>query len=139
MKTPWRVLAAGLVLLVSLAGCGFGDPRERVLEERARWKVTTLSLAIGEDGTIKLNARVSGPVHSKLERLTVRIVQQDAAGNSVKHEWRTLDLSAIERGGPEDILLTLQAPEGASVDGVGIDTVPAPGPEDIPHIEELRL
>lgn len=94
---------------------------------------------MSEDGTIKLNARVSGPVHSKLERLTVRIVLQDAAGDPVKHEWRTLDLSGIERGGPEDILLRLQAPEGAGVEGVGIDTVPAPDPEDLPHIEELRL
>ena len=139
MKTPFRVLAASLVLPVSLAGCGPGDPRERMLEERARWKVTTLSWAMGEDGTIKLNTRVSGPVRSKLERLTVRIVLQDAAGNPVKHEWRTLDLSGIRRGGPEDIPLTLHAPEGASVEGLGIDTVPAPGPEDIPHIEELRL
>ena len=64
---------------------------------------------------------------------------KDAAGNPVKHEWRTLDLSGIQRGGPEDIRLKLQAPEGTSVEGIGIDTVPVPAPEDIPHIEELRL
>lgn len=94
---------------------------------------------MGDDGTITLMTRVSGPVHSELEQLTVRIVMQDAAGNPVKHEWRTLDLSGIQRGGPEDIRLKLQAPEGASVEGIGIDTVPVPGPEDLPHIEELRL
>lgn len=100
--------------------------------------MTTLNWAMREDGTITLNARVSGPVHSKLERLTVRIVLQDAAGNPVGHVWRTLDLSGIKRGGPEDILLRLEAPAGASVEGIGIDTVPVPGPEDLPHIEELR-
>jgi len=139
MKTSLRVLAAVLVLLVSLAGCGCGDPRERLLEDRARWKVANLSWAMGDDGTITLMTRVSGPVNSELEQLTVRIVMQDAAGNPVKHEWRTLDLSGIQRGGPEDIRLKLQAPEGASVEGIGIDTVPVPGPEDLPHIEELQL
>jgi hypothetical protein len=139
MKIRHPVLAAGLVLGASLAGCSLADPHERVLEERSRWKVTTLSWAMTADGAITLSTRVSGPAQSTLERLTVRIVLQDAAGNPVHHEWRTLDLSGIERGGPEDILLRLQAPEGASVEGLGIDTVPAPTPEDIPHLEELRL
>jgi hypothetical protein len=138
MTTRYPVLAAGLALWVGLVGCSPSDPQARILQERARWKVATLSWAMAEDGAITLSTRVSGPAQSTLERLTVRIVLQDAAGNPVHHEWRTLDLSGIERGGPEDILLRLQAPEGARVDGLGIDTVPAPTPEDIPHLEELR-
>ena len=140
MKARYLVPAAGLLALGVLLHCGPSDPRERILEERARWRVSTLGQwAMGPDGAITLNLRVSGPVRSELERLTVRVLFQDAAGNALAQEWRTLDLSGIRRGGPEDILLRLRAPEGARVEGIGIDTVPVPAPEDIPHIEELQF
>lgn len=139
MQLRALVPAVGLLLLAALAACGPSDPQARILEERAGWNVTLLSWAVREDGTISLGLRVSGPVRSRLERLTVRFVLQDAAGNQVGEQWRTLDLSEIERGGPEDILLRLESPEGAAVEGIGVDTVPVPGPEDLPHIEELRL
>jgi len=138
MKARHPALAASLLLAVCLTGCGPTDPRQRVLEERARWNVTLLSWAQGTDGTLTLNARVSGPVNSDLQRLTVRVLLQDAAGNPVDQEWRTLDLSGIERGGPEDIMLRLPARE-VGVEGIGIDTVPAPDPDEVPHIVELDL
>ena len=138
MKARYLVPATCLLVLLVLPHCGPSDPHERILEDRARWKVSNLGWAMDDEGAITLNVRVSGPVRSSLDRLTVRILLQDAAGNSVTDEWRTLDLSGIERGGPEDLLLRLQAPEGTSVEGIGIDTVPVPGPDDIPHIEELR-
>jgi len=138
MKAQHPALAASLLLAVCLAGCGPSDPREHVLEERARWNVTLLSWAQGQDGTLTLNARVSGPVNSDLERLTVRLLLQDAAGNPVDQEWRTLDLSGIKRGGPEDIMLRL-APREVDVEGIGIDTVPAPAPDELPYIVELDL
>ena len=138
MEAQRPAVVVCLLLAVCLAGCGPSDPRARVLEERARWTVTLLSWAQGQDGTLTLNARVSGPVNSKLERLTVRLVLQDAAGDAVDHEWRTLDLSGIERGGPEDIMLRLAARD-VGVEGIGIDTVPSPAPDEIPHIVELDL
>jgi hypothetical protein len=138
MRARVLVTTAGLLLIASLLNCAPSDPRERILQERARWKVSTLDWAMDANGAITLGARVSGPPQSRLEQLTVRVLLQDAAGNPVAHEWRTLDLSGIERGGPEDLLLRLQAPEGATVEGIGIDTVPVPGPDEIPHIVELK-
>jgi hypothetical protein len=140
MKARYFAPAACWLALGVLFHCGPSDPRERILEERERWKVSTLGQwAMSQDGAITLNLRVSGPVQSELEQLTVRVLFQDATGNTLAHEWRTLDLSGIQRGGPEDILLRLQAPAGASVEGIGVDTVPVPAPEDIPHIEELQF
>ena len=130
-------LAGLLLLAVSLAGCGPSDPRERILSERARWTVTPLSWSMGEDGRITLSARVVGPVRSKIDRLTVRIEMRDAQGGVVGHEWRTLDLSGVQRGGPEDVLIRLPASEG-SVEQLTIDLVLQPGPQEIPHIEELQ-
>ncbi len=92
---------------------------------------------MGQDGRITLNARLLGPVRSKIDRLTVRIEMRDAQGRVVDHEWRTLDLSEIQRGGPEDILIRLPAREVA-VEELTSDPVLDPGPEEIPHIEELQ-
>ena len=129
---------ASVLLAAALGGCGPSDPRERVLTERARWKVNLLSWAMSPDGSINLSTRVSGPTHAELKQLTVRILFLDAEGNTVDRAWQTLDLSGIARGGPEDILLRL-APRGQAVEGIGIDPVHAPGPDDLPHIPELQL
>ena len=92
---------------------------------------------MSEDGRITLNARLLGPVRSKIDRLTVRIEMRDAQGSVVDHEWWTLDLSEIKRGGPKDVLIRLPARE-AAVEELTIDPVLEPGPQEIPHIEELQ-
>ncbi len=130
-------LAGLLLLALSSTGCGPADPRERILSERAKWTVTPLSWSMGEDGRITLSARLLGPVRSKIDRLTVRIEMRDAQGVVVDHEWWTLDLSGIQRGGPEDVLIRLSARE-AAVEELTIDPVLEPSPEEIPHIEELQ-
>ena len=92
---------------------------------------------MSEDGRITLNARLVGPVRSKIDRLTVRIELRDAQSVVVDHEWWTVDLSGIRRGGPKDVLIRLPAREVA-VEELTIDPVLNPGPEEIPNIEELR-
>ncbi len=130
-------LACLLLLALSSASCGPSDPRERILSERARWTLTPLSWSMSDDGRITLNARLLGPVRSKIDRLTVRIELRDAEGGVVDHEWWTLDLSGIKRGGPKDVLIRLPARE-AAVEALTIDPVLQPGPQEIPHIEELQ-
>ncbi len=137
MKFLPRACAAGAPLVALLLACGAPDPLQRSIAERARWNVTLLNWAMAQDGSIALSARVSGPVQSRLERLTVRIVFEDAGGATIDREWRTLDLSGVQRGGPQDLLLRL-APRPADVQGIGIDLVPAPDPDEIPYIVELE-
>jgi len=136
MKAPSIAIAA-VLFVAALGGCGPSDPTERVLDERTRWNVNLLSWAMSSDGSINLSTRVSGLADAELKQLTVRILLQDAAGNTVERAWQTLDLSGIERGGPEDILLRL-APRGQAIEGIGIDPVHAPGPDELPHIPELQ-
>ena len=139
MKASLPALAVCLLLLAVLAvGCGPSDPRDRVLTERVRWNVDLLDWAEAADGTITLSARVSGPPRSQLDELTVRLLLQDAAGAEVGREWWTIDLSGIQRGGPEDMMLRL-APRQAAVHGIGIDSVPAPTADEQRQIPELNL
>jgi hypothetical protein len=140
MSARHLVPATCLLLAAVLSGCGPSDPRERVLEERARWQVFQLGQwAMDDAGTITLRLRVSGPVRSSIDTLTVRIDLLDADGAPIERTWRALDLTGVQRGGPEDLVLRLRAPAGADVQGIVVDTVPAPDPDEIPHIEELRL
>jgi hypothetical protein len=136
MKAPGTAITVVLVV-AALSGCSPSDPIERALDERTRWNVTLLSWAMSSDGSINLSTRVSGPADAELKQLTVRILLQDAEGNTVDRAWQTLDLSGIERGGPEDILLRL-APRGQAIEGIGIDPVHLPGPDELPHIPELQ-
>lgn len=129
-------LAGLLLLALASAGCGPSDPRERILSERAKWSVTPLSWSMGQDGRITLSARLVGPVRSQIDRLTVRVEMRDAQGAVVGHEWWTLDLSEVRRGGPEDVLFRFPA-AAAGVEELTIDHVLDPGPEEAPHIEEL--
>lgn len=133
------VPAAALLAIVMacIVGCGPTDPRERVLEERSQWKVQLLDWAVRDDGTISVSARLSGPPSGDLKQLTVKLLLQDASGTTMGHEWRTLDLSGIRRGGPEDVTLRIP-PRETPIEGIGIDPVLAPTPEDEPHIPELN-
>ena len=139
MKAARPGVTAGLLLclLLCLPACGAGDPHERILKERARWKVTLVGWAQAEDDSLALNLRVSGPVRSRLDRLTVRFLLLDAEDIPLGEEWYTLDLSHVDRGGPRDFLVRLPpAPE--AVEGIGIDLVVAPAPHELPRIEELQ-
>jgi hypothetical protein len=126
-----------LLILAAAAACGPGDPRSRILEERARWNVQLLDWVQTEDGAINLSTRVSGPPNSTLRQLTVSFLLMDAAENTVARRWHTFDLSQVQRGGPKDILVSVSAAEH-KVEGVGVSLVLEPTPEDEPHIVELQ-
>jgi len=135
MRTGNLVIAAAIVLA---AACSSGSPEQKILEQRARFSVDLLSWAQGADGAITIGTRVSGPPNSSLEKLTVRIVLQDAEGRTVDRRWHTFDLSEVPRGGPSDLLIRIAAPPTGEVEGIGIDPVFDPGPDDRDHIVELR-
>ena len=131
------ILAPTLLLLAVLfSACAPADPVARVLEERARWKVEPISWAIVEDGSINLSARISGPVRSELETLTFRIELLDATEDMIDHEWRTVDLAGFERGVSQELMFSLAARE-ATVDGLRIDPVYDPTPEESRQIKEI--
>jgi hypothetical protein len=139
MRRVTAYLVVALLLAVTAGtACSPADPREKVLDRRALWKVDLLSWAMGDDGSMTIGARISGPATRKLDRLTVRVEMQDAEGRPVDHEWKTLDLSGIKRGGPKDIVIML-APRAVSVEGIAINLVPNPDPEESGHIAELDL
>lgn len=135
VRLPTALVVCLLHLLLSSA-CAPSDPREQILSERARWKVTPLSWSMAEDGRLTLSARVSGPARTKIDRLTVRIEMRDAQGSVVDHEWWTLDLSEVRRGGPKDVLIRLP-PRETAIEELSIDTILAPTAEEAGHIEEL--
>ena len=124
-----------LLLVLLPAGCTLSDPQQRVLAERARWNVTPLSWAVDDQGIITLSVRVSGPAHSNIQNLTVRI---EFTGTEVEHQWWTLDLSEIRRGGPQDVLIRLPARD-EPIEELTINRVLEPTAEERPHIEELQL
>lgn len=125
-----------LAVLVWVAACGSGDPKARVLEERARWNVQLLDWVQTTEGMVNLSTRVSGPPNSQLTDLTVAFLLMDAQENTLAREWHTFDLTQVPRGGPKDIVVSIPA-EGYAVEGVGVDMVLQPGAEDEPHISEL--
>lgn len=129
---------ASLFLLLATVppACAPADPATRVLEERARFKVEPVSWAVVDDGSINLSARLSGPVRSELEELTFRIELLDAAEEVIDREWYTVDLTDFKRGVPKEVLISL-APPGATVDGLRIDPVLDPTPEESRYIKEL--
>jgi hypothetical protein len=141
---PVAGLAAGgtartglLVAAALLCGCTEADPRAALLEGRAQWKVALLSWAPGPEGTLTLDLRVSGPPRTELRRLTFRIVLRDASDSPIGEAWHTLDLTAIRRGGPEDVVVRL-TPRQAGIEGLSVDLVPRPTAEQVAFIEELR-
>jgi hypothetical protein len=120
-----------------LVGCQPSDPREKVLKQRSRWDVQLLSWIQGDDGSIRMTTRLSGPPSSSIADLTVRIDLLDATEQTVKQVWHTFDLAPIARGGPKDVTVLLAA-EGLAIEGIGIHRVLEPGPDDEPHIRELQ-
>ena len=85
--------------------------------------------------------RLSGPVHSVLEQLTVRLGFQDAGGELIGHQWVSLDLSQVQRGGPKDVTVRVAGPQGRSgdVQALSIEILPYPTPEEAAHMPELDI
>ncbi len=120
-----------------VAGCGPSDPKERVLQDRARWNVNVLSWSQSEDGTVTISTRLSGPPNSTLEELTVRLQLFDADSQVIESIWHSFDLSDVQRGGPADKIVRVgEFPH--EVFGAGIDRVVAPTAEEESRIKELR-
>jgi hypothetical protein len=139
MTPHWTVRGATLALfLCTFAGCEPADPRQAVIEERARWTVSPKGFVETEDGRIKLSISVSGPARSSIEQLSFRIDLRDERGESVGGEWRTIDLASIPMGTGTDLSLTLTSPTEGFAE-ISIDRVLAPGPDDTPHIKELQF
>ena len=136
MRGTVGALLAGFVVLLALAGCGETDPAARILDERDRWDVDVLSWATGDDGTVRISLRVSGPVSSSLETLTIRIDLLDAAGESFHTHWEPIDVASIQRGTPTDRLVMV-GPQGQAPEAVTMSTMPVPTAEERPHIVEL--
>ena len=126
-------------LLVLLVGCAPQDPVQSVLKERRLWKVDLLSFLVREDGKVSAQFRLTGPVKSNIDRLTVRIEQLDASGQVLAVSWNAFDISDVSRGGPVDQYLVLNAPSGGDeVDSLRVDPMWVPEPSDIQHIPELQ-
>lgn len=132
-----RLVGAMLVVaLVQAPGCRSGDPRARLLEERARWTATLLSWAQSPGpGPVTLAVRVSGPPRSKLDRLTVRVQLHDGAGSVVSTVWHTFDLTDVEGGGPAD--RSIRVPVDREVHGASVDSVPSPTEAEQANLPEL--
>ena len=131
-------LASTLAILAVVAtGCGDRDPKQSILQDRARWNVAVQSWSQGEDGTVTIGARLSGPPNSKLSELTVRVKLVDSESEIIETFWHTFDLSDVQRGGPADkIVRVREFPQ--EVFGAGIDPVLAPTPEEQAQISELQ-
>jgi hypothetical protein len=125
------------LLAVVASGCGDRDPKEKILQDRARWNVAVQSWSQGEDGTVTIGARLSGPPNSKLAELTVRVKLVDSESEIIETVWHTFDLSDVQRGGPADkIVRVREFPQ--EVFGAGIDPVLAPTAEEQAQISELQ-
>jgi hypothetical protein len=135
-----RTLAVAtlLAILAALcAACGPGDPREGILQDRARWNVTVQNWSQSEDGTVMIGTRLSGPPNSKLSELTVRVQLVDADSQIIETVWHTFDLSDVQRGGPADKTIRIRDfPH--EVAGAGVDPVYSPTAEEELQIPELQ-
>jgi len=131
-------VAALLAILAALAsGCGPSDPKEGILQDRARWDVTVQSWSQGQDGTVTIGTRLSGPPNSKLSELTVRVQLVDSDSQIMETVWHTFDLSDVQRGGPADkVIRVREYPQ--EVSGAGVDPVYAPTAEEQAQIRELQ-
>jgi len=131
------LLAVLATVAVLTAGCGSSDPKERILQDRARWDVTVLSWSQGDDGTVTIGTRLSGPPNSGLDELTVRLQMFDSESRVIESTWHTFDLSDVPRGGPADkIIRVREFPQ--EVFGAGIDSVRVPTAEEESRIRELQ-
>ena len=139
-----KSIRTGLAILVLLApvvlapACRPQDPARDILKTRMQWKVDLTGFVQREDGAISAQFRLSGPVDSRLDDLTVKIDLLDAAGDSLSASWESFDLRDVQRGGPVERFLTVSGPvDGAVVESIRLDPVHYPEPADYAHIPEL--
>ena len=119
------------------AGCGPSDPKDKILQDRARWNVTVLSWSQSDDGTVTIGTRLSGPPNSKLAELTIQVQLFDSESKVIETVWYTFDLSDVQRGGPADKIVRIREfPQ--EVFGAGIDLVLSPTAEEEAQISELQ-
>ncbi len=131
----WVGLLAALTIVLSGAGCGPQDPRQAVLDERARWSVELTGFIQTAD-TVQATLRLSGPVNAKLRTLTVRIELIDGAEQRIAEVWEPLDVSGIQRGTPTELRVRLAGPY-PEVAGMWAEVVADPTPEQQARIVEL--
>jgi hypothetical protein len=126
------------LLAVALAGCGGAkDPKQRAIEQRARWSVTLLDWSQSSDGVVTLGTRLVGPPNSDLDGLTVRVQLFDESETEIQRSWHTFDLTDVERGGPVDRIIRIRDLDG-EIAGAAIDMVLQPTADDESHIPELN-
>lgn len=137
---PLLAIPTLLLLLVALqaAGCGASDPRQEILDQRARWEVRILNWAQEPGGDLNVSTRVSGPPTTRLDRLTVRFSLLDESGAQTGEHWYTYDLARVPRGGPSDILVRIPG-GGRRVDGLAVSLVYEPTDEEARRIPELAI
>lgn len=127
---------AVLVVALSLSACSRKDPRERALEERARWTVSLQSFVQRPGGDLTAAIRLTGPPKTSLHTLTVRIGLRGPGDRELATVWHAFELDDIENGGPVDRMIELPA-VGETVESVALDPVLQPSVEDVVHIAEL--
>ena len=132
-----RILPLAVLWAAVLSACGGGDPTQALIENRAQHAVELLSWADRDDGSIAVTLRIQGPVHSKINQLTVEIQGRDATDAVTLSEWVSLDLSGMERGTPFEQTLVIE-PGGADVDGLALDMHIDAAPEIRDRLVELR-
>lgn len=135
---PRTVLAAVVaVALLHAPACGPKDPVVDVLEERSRWKVEMLSSVFREDGSSLSTFRLSGPVHRKLDALTIRIDLLDGNGDRLASRWHTFDLTGIDLGTPTEQAVALAAHDPMP-EGITFSPVLSPTEDEKRHLVELQ-
>jgi len=135
-----RILWLVVCLLVPLAlvGCATGDERVGALEARAAWSVEPGQWVVGEDGTLIVVVRIFGPARSPIEKLTFRFELLDAAQQTLKEDWRTIDLADVPQGALVEKQYRIDA-AGFAVEGLRVDRMLAPTAEQEARIPELRF
>jgi len=129
-------LAAVAVLLLTLAGCAREDPRETLLAERASWSVEARSW-VPVEGGVNVGLLLTAPAHPKLEFLTVRVRLYGPRETLLDEQWVELPVAGAEPGvGRDTTVLIESAAEG--VEGITVETVDDPTPEEATHSRELR-
>lgn len=131
----FRRTVSPLFLAMLLSACGGGDPVERVLAERAEWRVT-LTGWLQTESEIQATVRVTAPSKAKLDRLSLKLRMLDAAGGVLRDVWQSIDVSELRRGSTgERILRVAQADP---VEGLALLLEPNPSGEDRARLVELQ-